>query len=103
MNEATKWTYVVTATNIINDSIEVDTSLTPFYISVWQAPGTEANEYDDEESFASLEGRAVDLAIEQAFQVWGDAWYCLEIYWISENWGRGVQHYHNPRHWTKKS
>jgi hypothetical protein len=103
MNEATTWTYVVTATNIINDRLEVDTTLTPFYVSVLQEPGTEENEYEDEESLESVESRAVDLAIKKAYENWGIAWYHLEIHWISENWGRGELHYHNPQHWTKEA
>jgi hypothetical protein len=101
---ANKFTYVVTATNIINDSREVDTALAPFYVSVLQHPGTEANDYEDEEDFASVEGRATDLAVEQANAVWGTQWYSLDIRWVSEN-GNGDNGAYNPHHWTaqKKS
>tara|TARA_R110001632_G_C11319060_1_gene415404 strand:+ start:430 stop:762 length:333 start_codon:yes stop_codon:yes gene_type:complete len=99
---ATKWTYVVTATNIINNSLEVDTNLTPFYVTVLQKPGTEALEYADEEDMAVMEARAVKLAVKQADANWGTQWYCLEIFWIGENWGRGDGHYHNPQHWANK-
>jgi len=100
MNEATKWTYVVTATNIINDSIEVDTSLTPFYITVLQEPGTEANDYEDEEDIADIEVRAVDLAVTKANTVWSNAWYSLDIKWVSET-GNGDNGTYNPNHWTQ--
>ena len=102
MTKATKWTYVVTATNIINDSIEVDTTLTPFYVTVLERPGTEENDWEDAEDMADQEARAVGVAIKQADANWGTQWYCLELRWISENWGQGEGHYHNPCHWANK-
>ena len=100
MTHTLTWTYVVTATNVINDSIEVDTTLNPFYVSVDQFMGTEENDFMDEQPISSIESDAADIATEKAYQNWGNAWYNLQITWISEN-GNGDQERGNLKHWTR--
>jgi hypothetical protein len=116
MKNKTVWTYVVTATNILNGNIVVDTNLAPFYVTV---NGQYDNECGDtalcgvmierdgvlvSEDDIHLHSYACDLGVEKAKVLWGEHnWLGLEIYHVSEAWGSGEWHYLNPKHWGNKA
>lgn len=81
-DQAIRFDYVVVGINIIDDSAQIDPTLTPFTIT----------EYDHNDDIDDVEHRVLEKLPELANQNWGEGnWYGLDIREVSDS---------NPGIWT---